>query len=597
MKNNSFSYVKWILACFMCYAFILDIQAQKIEVKSFDETQEIHWIPQQRMDENSVICALVRVAVLPDEHVLFKGNVIGRVDYEGNEYRVYLSSGTRYLRIHYPGYETLFIDFQSYGYDGLESKRIYELVLSLPDARLPNFTQEEYEKLIAPAKAEEAKANYIGAIARYEECLSVLQKKEAFHYVRKVQENINYCKRLMALKELKAEKWESLSEGLCLFKAKGKYGFVDSVGNVIVHPLYEKAWEYRDGVAWAMKDSLWGSLNQAGEMIVPHQYKHIWNFNPETYAQNRCLGVSKDMKYRGVVDYKTGEEILPCKYHQPYFFEVDDGEYFCYVDDKNRPVFINKKTGKEQFKLAKGVKFGYYMGNGYSKVYKKRKKLDHYGIVDKYGNEILPCEYGDFDCLSGEPWIILVRFLNFSSRDLRLYNLKLRAYVGSYYSYINRVFHTKSLVIVSNDGYMWSSSSYGVLNYITGEEIIPPSNEIRDIRLPNTDKDPIIAKHYQADRYYLYDMEGKRYDAPQSEDELNYQCGYTSVKRNGKFGYANAKGELVLDCIFDVGNPFKQHKDILAAAVKIGEDEFYITPSGERIEKEVIYAMYDITTE
>lgn len=63
-------------------------------------------------------------------------------------------------------------------------------------------------------------------------------------------------------------------------------------------------------------------------MIVPHQYKHIWNFNPETYAQNRCLGVSKDMKYRGVVDYKTGEEILPCKYHQPYYFEVDDGEYF-----------------------------------------------------------------------------------------------------------------------------------------------------------------------------------------------------------------------------------------------------------------------------
>lgn len=164
----------------MCYAFILDTQAQKIEVKSFDETQEIHWIPQQRMDENSVICALVRVAVLPDEHVLFKGNVIGRVDYEGNEYRVYLSSGTRYLRIHYPGYETLFIDFQSYGYDGLESKRIYELVLSLPDVRLSNFTQEEYKKLIGPAKAEEAKSNYIGAIARYEECLSVLQEKRHF---------------------------------------------------------------------------------------------------------------------------------------------------------------------------------------------------------------------------------------------------------------------------------------------------------------------------------------------------------------------------------------------------------------------------------
>lgn len=597
MKNNNFSYVKWILACFMCYAFILDTQAQKIEVKSFDETQEIHWIPQQRMDENNVICALVRVAVLPDEHVLFKGNVIGRVDYEGNEYRVYLSSGTRYLRVHYPGYEALFIDFQSYGFDGLESKRIYELVLSLPDARLSNFTQEEYEKLIAPAKAEEAKANYIGAIARYEECLSVLQEKEAFRYVRKVQENINYCKRLMALKELKAEKWESLSEGLCLFKAKGKYGFVDSLGNVTVHPLYEEAWEYRDGVAWAMKDSLWGSLNQAGEMIVPHQYKHIWNFNPETYAQNRCLGVSKDMKYRGVVDYKTGEEILPCKYHQPYYFEVDDGEYFCYVDDKHRPVFINKKTGKEQFKLAKDVKFEYYRGNGYSQVYKKKGKyIRMYGLVDKYGNEIFPCEFYNFETLDEAPWMVLVRPLRSSSElNHRLYNLKQRTYVGGSYSQISQR-HTKSLVVVYN--YLKRSYS-GVLNYVTGKEIIPATsrNGIRYITLPESKENPIIAQCYQTERCYLYDMEGNRYNAPQSEDKLNYQCGYTCVKRNGKFGYANAKGELVLDCIFDVGNPFKQHKDILAAAVKIGEDEFYITPSGERIEKEIIYAMYDITTE
>lgn len=60
-----------------------------------------------------------------------------------------------------------------------------------------------------------------------------------------------------------------------------------------------------------------------------------------------------------------------------------------------------------------------------------------------------------------------------------------------------------------------------------------------------------------------------------------------------KIGYANSKGELVLDCIFDVGNPFMRHKNILAAAVRIGNDAFYITPYGERIEQKVITSMYE----
>lgn len=603
MKNSSFSYVRWIFVCFMCYVFILNAQAQKIEVKSFDEAQEIPWIPQQRKDENGVICALVRVAVLPDEHILFKGNVIGQVDYEGNEYRVYLSSGTRYLRVHYPGYETLFIDFQSYGYEGLVSKRIYELVLSFPEAGLSNFTQEEYEKLIASAKAEEAKANYIGAITQYEECLSALQEKEAIHYVRKVQENINYCKRLMALKKLKAEKWESLSEGLCLFKVKEKYGFVDSVGNVIVHPLYESACEYRDGVAWVKKDGLWGSLNQAGEMVVSYQYKYMRTYWPETYEQNRCLEVTKeDMKYSsGVIDYKTGEEILPCKYRSRCY-GTDDGEYLCYVDDKDRPVFINKKTGKEQFKLAKDVKLESYIGHGYCVVYKKKGKYIHkYGVVDKYGNEVLPCEYAHINTFRvpfGEEaswkeasWMVVVhRFGDpLNEHTQRLYNLKQRTYVGGSYVQIfnctSKACHTRSLVVVYNKV---SRSYYGVLNYVTGKEVISPTYRIRDIELPESNENPIIAKCYQTELYYLYDMEGNRYDAPQSEEELNYQHGYTRVKRNGKFGYANAKGELVLDCIFDEAYSFRLYKDILAATVWIGEDKFYITPSGERIENEVI---------
>ena len=131
----------------------------------------------------------------------------------------------------------------------------------------------------------------------------------------------------------------------------------------------------------------------------------------------------------------------------------------------------------------------------------------------------------------------------------------------------------------------------GVLNYLTGKEILPPKSdyEIKDIVLPVSEYDPVVAQSYRG-KFYLYDMDGNRYDAPQSDVELNYRYGYTRVKRNGKYGFANAKGELVLDCLYDNVGSFLRLGDIIATSVSIGEKSFYITPDGVQIEDEVIDA-------
>ena len=584
------------LVCFMC-CMLHNLCAQEIQVKRFARAEEINWVPTQRLDEVGIPCALIRVVVPFEEHVLFRGNVIGSVKYEGNEYWVYLSERSNFLRVHYPGYETLLIKFETFGCDGVESKGIYELVLTLSDGQSSGMSEAEYRQLVASAQAEQKAGNFTGAIAQYEACLSVLQEKGASDYVRKVQWNVNYCKRRLALDKLKVEDWKPLTEGFCLFKVNGRFGFMDAEGNVTVPPLYEEAWEYRDGIAWVMKGGLWGSINQAGEMIVPYQYKHIWSFRPELYALNRCLGVTKDMKYRGVVDYKTGEEILPCKYHQPYTFEVDDGEYFCYVDDQKRPIFINKKTGKEQFRLNDKLKFRYYLGYGYSEVYRGDSyRKQQFGIVDKQGKEVFPCEFQQFEPLDKAPWMVIVRSWGseYWERSERLYNLKQRVYVGGSYTRFGG--HSELLLVVCNEPHPEFSDErdreqWGVLNYFVGKEIVRPTDQIKDIELPASDEDPIVAKDCRTGCYLLYDSEGNCYEAAKSDEKPNYQCGYTRVWRKRKFGYANAKGELILECRYDAGNPFCRYGDIVAAAVRIGEDVFFVTPAGERIEKEVILSI------
>lgn len=122
----------------------LSSYAQEIQVKSFTVASEVLWKPKQRRDNNGTICALVRVAVPWEENALFQGNVVGEVSYKGNEYLVYMSKGSRFLRVHYPNYETLMIDFTEYDCKELESKKVYELVLSLPDKQGEGISQEEY---------------------------------------------------------------------------------------------------------------------------------------------------------------------------------------------------------------------------------------------------------------------------------------------------------------------------------------------------------------------------------------------------------------------------------------------------------------------
>ena len=589
---------KVVIVCIvLCVVFTCCMSAQEIRIKDFGESQEIFLGKEQRRDFDGVICALVRVVVPADSHVRFTGNVIGEVKYDGNEYRVYLSEGSRYLRVHYPGCAALLVDFQSFGYDEVESKRVYELVLGLSDKKPSALSEAEYWRLVAVAQEEQKRENFAEAITLYEACKKDLANRGEQGYAQEVQGNIDYCKRRIALQKFKAESWkETLSEGLCLFKVDDKWGFVDSVGNLVAPPMYDKAWEYQDGVAWVMKDGLWGSINRTGDMIVPYQYKKISYWEPEIYELNRCLNVSKGGEYDGVIDYKTGEEILPCKYYGRYLPYVGSGGYVCYEDEKGQPVFINQKTGKEQFKLAKGIKFGGYMPLGYCQIYKeKRLGSIMYGLVDKQGNEVFSCEYYEFKSSDKCPaWLITVQpqESGYYESNKRLYNLKQRVYVGGSYSDIYiRSKCTGSLVVVYN--YYAKEEAWGVLNYLTGEEVIHPTHRIRNIKLPDSDENPIIAQCYQTELRYLYDMKGNRYDAPKSEEKLNYQCGYTCIKRNGKYGYANAKGELILDCIYDVGNPFKRHNDIVAAAVSIGEDSFYVTPDGKRIESEVIEAMYE----
>ena len=119
-----------VLRFFLLLLFIpIRLLAQDIEMKKFepmvkDQTAALS----PRKDINGTVCGLVKVA-LKEPGAEFEGNVMGDVQFTGNEYLVYLPNGTKRMGIKHPDYLPTTIVFADYGIKRIASSTTYELKL------------------------------------------------------------------------------------------------------------------------------------------------------------------------------------------------------------------------------------------------------------------------------------------------------------------------------------------------------------------------------------------------------------------------------------------------------------------------------------
>ncbi|EDP98002.1 WG repeat-containing protein [Kordia algicida OT-1] len=68
-------------------------------------------------------------------------------------------------------------------------------------------------------------------------------------------------------------------EGLAVFKAEnGKYGFIDTSGKVKIAPIYDSAIPFRNGLSHIQLNKKGGVINTKGELVVPADYYDVWQF-------------------------------------------------------------------------------------------------------------------------------------------------------------------------------------------------------------------------------------------------------------------------------------------------------------------------------
>lgn len=120
--------IKFIISL-ICLSLTILANAQNMSVNHFsvDTKNDLSARTKTVKDANGIPCALIKLSTL-DEITKIEGSVVEKVD-KGVEVWIYLSPGTKFLKIHTLHHPSLDINFIKYIPDGLKSNTVYQLEL------------------------------------------------------------------------------------------------------------------------------------------------------------------------------------------------------------------------------------------------------------------------------------------------------------------------------------------------------------------------------------------------------------------------------------------------------------------------------------
>ncbi|PJZ64318.1 hypothetical protein CH371_18010 [Leptospira wolffii] len=127
---------------------------------------------------------------------------------------------------------------------------------------------------------------------------------------------------------------EPFSDGLSILNKDNKYkeyGFINEKGDIVVPPIYEKVYPFRNGLAAVVKSKKVGFVSTTGELAIPMDFDYSEpyldsNPSPLNSFENERAVVRKKDKF-GVIDPK-GNFVIPAEFNRIYFRK--DGSIFTW---------------------------------------------------------------------------------------------------------------------------------------------------------------------------------------------------------------------------------------------------------------------------
>lgn len=375
---------------------------------------------------------------------------------------------------------------------------------------------------------------------------------------------------------------------------KGKYGFIDKEGNLVIPTQYDTTWsEFENGLLQVTIAGKEGFIDKTGKEVIPIKYQ---GFDPSSSLSNGFISAKLNGKY-GVIDM-NGNEIIPFMYSNYVKFDefglasVEKNGSYGYIDRNNNEVtpfqydgdfirvrneyvirkygrkydLINKKT-REVFPFKKFDKLLTPFVDGKAITRNISKDIAKYQIVDFKGKTIKVLEYDEVKdiMINGcyQEGVLLAK----KDKKIGLINHLGEVIVPLQYD--------------SVQGYGGNKSTYQTSDIVISAKFGEKTEWI-DLHKQEIVDTPVIASESSfvknAMNYDLYDnvwefeagicvkKDGKYGMLSKAGEEivppiydsqimLNGE-GLYLIKREGKYGYINAEGKEIVPPMYDDADLF-----------------------------------------
>ena len=337
------------------------------------------------------------------------------------------------------------------------------------------------------------------------------------------------------IKDIDYTKVRHFSQGHSAFQENGKWGFINTAGEVVVEPQYDECHDYQNGYAAVKINGKWGYIDTKHNLVIAPEFQDVEDF------KNGLAIVLRDGKW-GVIN-TTGKSPSGIIFDEVQ--EYKDGFALAFADGVQ--YFLDNEG--EIKRLHKSYEFTSF-SNGMAPV--KNKKKNKWGFIDKKGRLVIDTKYDTVYSFSNDIALVkhrgMYKYIRKSGGEQYIEGIN-----GQPLEFINGFAKIKAY-----NGYSFISSDFKRIPYTYREVSDFKSHNMAAVRLSDNSLSYINATGKEKFKVN-YDMIG--------DFSSN---GLALVKKNGKFGYINTEGKLVIDTLFTDATDFQYNHAYVATEDRFG---------------------------
>ena len=157
------------------------------------------------------------------------------------------------------------------------------------------------------------------------------------------------------------EDYEQFSEGLMVLEKDKKFGFTNTMGQIVIPLIYDEAGKFNEGLAPVLKNGKWGFINSKGETIIDFKFVGVVTSFQNGFASYGKRNFSSGAHYtsdlwgtinkKGNIVIKNKYNNVTTGYNENFVVEIDGKKLLI---DRNENVIAILKYEERPVQMELG---------------------------------------------------------------------------------------------------------------------------------------------------------------------------------------------------------------------------------------------------